>query len=458
MTLDPEQRIAALRGQKSLRAETADMLYRLLRDPRRAVWEDACYMAGRRAVREAAAYDMIAELLEGPLRELRLRGVIALAAMAESRPDPVAGFFEQALADEEYGGAETGRSGDPVLLDALLGLLPRLPPAIGAELFLRAARDAREPVRAAAAASVGQWTEALPSGALIELAHDPSALVRSSLAYAVCAILDNYEAFQAATFLADDERSYIREFLARELPRIETATPLLARLAQDPEPRVRDAVHLGDGGSPRLFQPSVDDPASYRRTTVLEHDIDAHPEQTIDLLRPLLGDEDGLAVLGSLSHLARNADVAALARGLRQLLEPAHLGPEERMHAVFELLGQPRHPAAAAFKAFISYALDALRVRRPAQAVAWAAQVRAETAYVETSAWLDGLGRLCEVAEAMDGWVGALSDALTWLDQSAEAIRTDFLLPERMILLLVVERWSDMLDQEIQDQVAGVTS
>lgn len=450
--MEPQRSIQSpLQAGRTLRVETSDLLYRLLRDPRRAVWEDACYMAGQRAIRDPRAFNMVNDLLQGPLRELRLRGVLALASMADGRPDVVAEFFLSGLADADY--AE-----DPVLMDALCTLPAHLPSEIGTDLLTRAARDEREAVRAAAAASVSLWAE-IPNGLLFELALDPSSLVRCSLAFAVCRVIERDEAQQAAMLLADAEETFLREFLARELPRTDATIDLLAKLAADPDPRVRDTARVGIPDEDAAAAQFGEQPTAwYSRVSALEQRLDKHPEETFDILRPLLDSEEGLAVLDPLSHLCRNTDVGALCRALRQLLEPGHMRAEERMLTVYEMLGQPSHPAAAAFKTLIAYTVDALRVRHPSHAVMWAARIRAETAYVEAAAWLDGLGRLCDLAEAMEGQFESLSDALALLDESAASIRAEFALPERMILLLVIERWSDMLDQEIQDQVAGVTS
>ncbi|MEW6284221.1 MAG: hypothetical protein AB1758_36745, partial [Candidatus Eremiobacterota bacterium] len=162
---------------------------RLVRDQNRSVWEAACRAVGRRAHSEPAAGSMLGDLLTSPVMEMRLRGLVALGALAPYRPDEVLEFLQQRLEEAAW-------NPDPVLLEAILTLLPQLPEGQGIDLMATALEDGRDPVRAAAAGALVHW-QSWPWASLVRLVTDPSLIVRASMVKVLSRFVPQDEALQA---------------------------------------------------------------------------------------------------------------------------------------------------------------------------------------------------------------------------------------------------------------------
>ena len=436
---------ALMATPEALQPFQVEMLRRHAREPEAEVWALATQALGLRAGAEPLVAAALEEMLLAPLAEVRLRGVRALETLAAHHPEPVIGFVRESL---------NGDVADPVLAEAVLAVLPHLDRGEALEMLERALCDEREAVRAAAVASLAAWPER-PTVGWTELARDPSPLVRAGLAQVLIPVDTFGEAADAWHALATSEEPYVRAFVADALRAAGDGNPdpLLEALTHDAAPLVRAAATglLPTGAT------GATAPSAFSRLQDLERSLDDVPAHALETLAALLEQGDALDTLQALSHLARSRALAALCRALGVLAETTNERPTERLARACTALEEGGiDEATTGFGRFAHASLHALRAPDVAHIVAWGALERAKPMVEMSAAAALGLALLDGVATCLEQ--GRLADALLTLEEGAPQVQRESRPPERMISLMVIERWTELLENEIEQTVAGVSS
>lgn len=422
-----------------------DMLVRHARDPDPDTWALATQVLGLRAGTEPTVRLAVEELLLAPVAELRLRGVNTLGALAETHPDEVMTFIRDGLASETLDGVQA---------EALLSLLARLALEDALPILEGSLLDGRDMVRAAAVSSLAAWP-VWPQLALDPLASDPSPLVRANLALALSRADRVDEAADAWRTLAASEEGYVRAFVADAL-RAAPSGPsagMLEALAADADLLVRDVA----AGRPPAPAAAMAEPSAFSLLQDLERQLDEAPAEAVERLRQVMERPDAVETLGLLSHLARRRTIGELCGALAVIVEPTPERPAERLARVMAALdARVADEATAGFGRFVLAGLRALEAHSAEQIVVWVD--------LEGATPLLGLTETAAVAMTLFAQVGTnlrrglLSDALFALEEGSHQVRSEFRLPERLIALTVIDRWTELIETEIEQTVAGVSS
>lgn len=424
-------------------AEQLLQLHRLVRDPAPQVWTAAAETLGRRAVRDPRARAEVVELLESPNWELRLRGLSALRLVGEADSTDVLPFLEQRLEEAAW-------LGDAAQLDAVVQTMAWLE---GEQLAERLLDDPRETVRAALAAHLEGASPAL----LHRVAQDESPRVRVALASAVGSFSPLPD--DLVWTLAADPDPLVRLALADELPRDDEGTAaFLEILQQDSDPLVREAAQF-DQDQPRTLPVEPWDAAPMTRLQELEEILDANPDEPLEALRPVLETLDAVT-LERVAEIARDPELAAFCRVLAML---APISGMTRVHArerVLEALGalstQPGSPGVRSFQAFLAACLRAAEVEDARSLRSWTPGALDELP--EGGARI-ALLRLLEIVNPLHSPTCAdLSTAGAALDELRFQVDRDLPEPERTLLRLVAETWSELIEWSIQRMLAGAES
>jgi len=417
------------------------LAHRLLRESSARVWQAACAALGRRAGWDGQAREELVALLASPSWEMRLRGVRALHLVAPGdSPEELKRFLEERL--EEAVGA-----GDVVLLDAVVrGLI-----VFHGRTSL--VQDPRELVRAAAVVYLEGQEESL----LEQAARDPSVRVRVALA---STLADRESIPLSATWiLLADSEPVVRSTLAEALnPQDPAALPFLEALRQDPEPLVREAV-LANADSLRTVPevPWVQSPLA--RMAELEQALDAHPDQPLEALREVLEMQDA-AGLAELAEVARDPDLADLCRALSVLTPLGRLLPAHARTCMLEALGHlpAWSPLAGVrqLRALLIAWLRAAEVESVEDLLAWepGEEEMPDGPATEVLRRLAGISaRLGDQACCAD-----LAEAEAELDELRFGVERDLPEPERAMSCLVIQAWSETLQQGIDGWMRGAES
>lgn len=422
-----------------------DLLIRHARDPDPDTWTLATQVLGLRAGLEPALRLSLEDLLRAPVAELRLRGVNALGTFAENHPEEVMGLVREALASENL---------DAVQAEALFSLLPRLAPDDAMPLLEVSLGDPREMVRAGAVASLAAWP-AWPQVALEPLAGDASPLVRANLALALSQVDRVDDAGEAWRALAASEEGYLRAFVADAL----TAAPsgshgrLIEALAADVDGLVRDVA----AGCPPAPATGRSEPSAFRVLQDLEHQLNEAPALAVERLRAVMERPDGVETLRLLSHLTRRRAIGELCGALAVIVEPTLERPAERLARVLATLDESlADEATAGFGRFVLAGLRAIEAHCAEQIVLWGDLEATTPPLGLTDAAASAMALFGQVATSLRD--GLLSDALHALEEGRPHVRSEFRLPERLIALTVIDRWTELIETEIEQTVAGVSS
>lgn len=414
----------------------SDQLRRKLRDPEPRVWKDACTVLGRQAVHDVAAQEELRHLLDCPYGELRLRGVAALAALAEREPDGTREFIHQCL-------QEPALERDSVLADALFTLLGHLPEDDAHSLLEAALYDPRETVRAAVACSLGQWC-GWPVASLLRLARDPSPLVRCTLALSLPALRHHDTAEEAIEVLRQSPEEYVRLFVEEALAAAEKPSVRSSRPAPAQDAWI-DASAVTERLSKRLDEPDC----RVRLVINAEELFCRHPLDVLEIVHPLLDRPGILSLLDQVAWLARDPHVAALCRTLHAVLQPGVVDGEQRLRDLRHALVGQRGRRAAAFRAWADECHAALTAHSMQDLERWARRV---------SPYRYGpLLDLVTVVEAQHGSRG-LENALSNMQGVSTQIQRAYAMPERHLVLMVAESWSELLHEELARLTEKVAS
>lgn len=418
-------------------------LHRLVRDAAPEVWNAAAETLGRRAVRDGGARAEVVELLDSPNWELRLRGLRALRLAGEADAAEVMPFLEQRLEEAAW-------LGDAAQLDAVVQAMAGHE---GEGLAERLLDDPRETVRAALAAHLHGASPEL----LHRVARDESPRVRVALASAVGSFDPMPD--DLLWTLAADADPLVRLTLADELPRDDEASvAFLEILQQDADPLVREAAQF-DQNQPRTLPPEPWDAAPMTRLQELEELLDANPDEPLEALRPVLDSLDAVT-LERLAEIARDPELAAFCRVLAML---APLSGMTRVHArerVLEALGilstQPGSPGVRSFQAFLAACLRAAEVEDVRSLRAWTPGALDE---LPDGGARVALLRLLDIVNPLSSPTCAdLSTAAAALDELRFQVDRDLPEPERTLMRLVAETWSELIEWSIQRMLAGAES
>lgn len=417
----------------------ARMVYRLVRESCPEVWKTACQALGQRASWDRLARAEVLELLASPCAELRLRGVWALPtrSCADDSGDTLA-FLEARL-------EEAATRGDAVLLDAVVRSLLRVEGQAGL-----LAQDPREVVRAALAVHACE----LAAGHLEDLAGDESMRVRVALASS----LGNGPDWPAtlAWQLAADPDAEVRATLAESLdPEDPALQPLRAVLMADRDPLVVEAVQA----TPQSLRTLPDLPwasADLGWPVQQEEVLFANPERPLDALRPVLESADR-ALLERLAQTARDPDLGAVCRAAAAL---DGLGGQFPAHArthLLEALGclpeASVHEGVRQLRSLLAACVRAAEVEDVAELRAWDPGDPEEMPGGPAGEALLQLQDISGNLTSID--CAALCEAAALLDDLRVRIEADLPEPERSMLCLVVQTWSETLQQGIDRLLAG---
>lgn len=433
----------ALGQGSSCSADQLRQLHRLVRDPVTEVWLEAADALGRRAARDGRARAEVVALLESPSWELRLRGLAALGALGEAGSGEVLPFLEERL-------EESARLGDAAQLDTLVQLMAHLE---GEDLADRLLHDPRELVRAAVSPHLAR---AAPE-TLHRAARDPSVRVRVALASAVGSFEPLPE--DVVERLASDPDPLVRAALADELPRGEAfADAVLAMLGEDADPLVREAAWL-DGDEPRTLPPEAAEAAPMTRLQELEECLDESAEDPLEALRPVLGALDS-QTLERLSEIARDPELAAFCRVLALVVPISGMSRPEARERLLEALGamppEPESPGIEAFGNLLAACVRGAEVEHPEALRFWSPGP--EEDLPEGGVRVALLGLLDIAGALRESTCALLTTAGADLDELKFRAERDLPEPERSLLRLVAETWSETLEWSIQRMLAGAES
>jgi hypothetical protein len=451
--LSPEARTSLALALEALEghweAWHLDQAYRLARDPARSVWEPVCRALGSRAGRQEEVLAALEDLLFSPVREIRQRGIVALARAAPLKPAEVAGFVAARL-------EEMRRHPDPVLLDSLLAVVAALPAGQGAALAQSCLTDDSESLRAAAAARLGRLGLPLESW-LVRLAADPSPLVQAALVETLAALEPSPAVVEAWSLLAASADPRVRERVAEELPRTRSElAPLLLRLLGDADEAVRLAAARGP------LSPScpaaASDPApgelpSPDTVRAVEEHLEAHPSQVYAHLRLLLEREDAPGLLRMLAEMAGDRSLASLCRAIHSLLWWGE--PDRRrwlLRSIGILADQPADSPAGAFRAFLELCLAGVEVRGLEDIQSWAARASTSCLDLLDPASREVLEQLVLVGQAA-GEVGLLE--LSGVAGGLVSVCEGCPAPEGQVLEAVAEVWTRLISARLQQLLEG---
>jgi hypothetical protein len=435
-----------------------EALQRQVRDQQPNVWQEACRALASLAATSFAAYEEIRRLLQCPYGELRIRGLHALAHLAQERPAEVRQFIAECLGEPEI-------ESDPVFADAVFGLLARLPLEMACRIVEDAVDDPRETVRAAAASSLAAW-RGWRGPLLVVYAHDPSPMVRTSLALALRRLRDVAEAGEALEALAASPEPYVRSFLAEvmEEQAPEPATPQRARglgAGLLPEAgRGQSAARKVRGEQPLLgldlqsvgarLGRLLDEPDCRVRLVVSVEELFAeHPENIIEILYPLLERPGMASLLDQVAWLARDPSAASLCRALHAFLCPSMESTAHLLKGLQSALEGQRGGQSAVFGVWVRECASAAASRTLDEISRWARQVDGR----RYAPLID----LVAAIEEADGMVG-LEAVLSGADSVYAAIDDVYEIPVRRLVRMVAETWFERLDDELQELIAGVHS
>lgn len=436
------------------------MAQRLVRDVHRSVWEAACQAVGRRAHDEVAAAQLLGELLTSPVMEMRLRGLAALGALAPNRPEEVLSFLEQRLDEAAF-------HTDPILLEGILALLPLVPEGRGIDLMASALEDEREGVRAAAAGALIHF-QSWPWASLVRLVTDPSVNVRASMVNVLARFVPQDEALQALALLAAAPESPLRELVARELPRnVPQVQYILGSLANDPDPRVREAALTDNPAGEPLErpEPSIGDlllepHPGLVAATALENRMDANPDGALEELRPLLAKPGMLVTLGLLGEMARNVSNRLLCRALHALFSTRTEEPARRLLRMLGILTEETgNGPGGQLKRLVWLSIQAFDADSLEKIILWGRRIeRGEAEGLNPSAHrlLSQLGRM---ARNLDDGFGMVALAQAGSELTALTAELSSLAdPEREILQIVIEKWREFFSEGMHELLVGASS
>ncbi len=420
-------------------AEEARLAYRLVRESCPEVWQTACQALSQRACWDPRARAEVLELLASPCPELRLRGLWALQSQIRSdETGDTLAFLEERL--EEAAG-----SGDAAMLDAVVRCLAGVPGQAA-----RLAQDPREIVRSALAVHAG----ALAPELLEELAGDTSVRVRVALASA-SGTLASWPPGLVWRLAADGDAE-VRCTLAEALDPEEPAlAPLRAVLLADPDPLVAEAAQA----TPESLRTLPDRPWASQSPSwpgQLEEFLFANPDQPLEALRPVLESRDR-DLLERLAQTARDPDLAAVCRAAVALDGMGGQFPAQARTQLLEALGNLPSDSALGgvrrLRNMLAACVRAAEVEDPADLMTWDLGDPDEIPIGPAG---EALLRLLEVSGSLTSIdCAALSEAAARLDDLWVGIDRDLLEPERSIVCLVVQTWSETLQQGIDRLLAG---
>lgn len=475
-------------------------MHRSLRDPGSTVWREACTALGARAFSSPEAREELLRMLQCPCRELRLRGAVALAGLAPLDAEGARELAQQYLLDET-----TWQ--DPLLADALFALLPDLPAQFSQDLLSIALAPENVVARASMAASLGgcwKWPEHLPE----TLANDPSPHVRASLVLSLPSLRGHPSAENARHLLETSDEEWLRTFVEDEFepppmagPDPETQAPEDAPALEseaddvahaepmppDPSPDPTDAeadasppspseepgpAHEDENAEqepPEDEEPPVEDPLAVETealvqqalaslesrdcpmhlTVRVEAFLDAHPELVIETLRPLVSSPGALSLLDGLAYLARSLEVGQTCRVLHRMLVPSREHADRRLQDLAAVLHAQHGERADLVRERTAATREALCLRGPRDMLAWLARREAGGDRM----WAP-LGEALQGLECGTGMV-ALQEALAQFEQGIHPATDDNARLWDVLFGMVVEAWTEILDQEIQNQVSG---
>jgi len=427
----------------ALDAQDRESLYREVRDRDPDIWEPACLRLGVVAGSSQDAYTALCDLLISPVRELRLKGLVALRTMAPTRPEEVLSFLSDRIEESRI-------SYDPILLDAAFFVFAALPDQIGQRAVSAYLQDQSEEVRAAAATALPFWPE-WPAGTLLRLAQDRSVLVRAGLISALNSLQETSEKSRAIQALSDSHDPHLKILLS-ELKGHSVAE--IEKPAFQPlnETRVREIIRTlppPPSGVMEFGQSLDDNPASY-----------------LEILRAGLDDPGAAFVLLQLAEVCRDSSLGTLFRTWHRILTVE--SPELPLQVLGVLEGADECEFLEPLRRFIKACAQASCCSSSTDMVTWSCTRQIASAAHSlwnpstqnnlsisplAHKWLDRLTKLAaEFQEINLIQLSSLENELSDLKVELEAGCPR---PERDILLNVVAGWQDVLQRDT-DNMLGV--
>ncbi|MEW6283365.1 MAG: hypothetical protein AB1758_32450, partial [Candidatus Eremiobacterota bacterium] len=239
-------------------------------------------------------------------------------------------------------------------------------------------------------------------------------------------------------------------------------------LRNDPEPRVQEAAHsadpAGESRQPReldLNEMLLAPHPGLLAAQTLEAQLDANPAQGLEVLRPLLGKPGILVTLSLLGEMARNQSNRLLCRALHALYASRQDEPARRLLRVLGILSEEtgRGPSAQ-LKRLVWVCIQAFDADSLDKMIEWGHRLGSEP--------LDGLPEsshrplslLSRLASNLGGGFGmtALAEATTDLQGVGAELARYCLDPEKEILQMVVDRWSQFFAEGMHELLVGVNS
>lgn len=429
-----------------LDANKLEVFHREVRDPDPAVWEPACRRLGGEAGRDQASYGVMCELLTSSLRELRIRGLVAMREVASVKPREVLMFLADRIAEARV-------SYDPLILEAVFSVYPGFPGQLGRKAVSGYLADASEGVRAAATSALRYWPE-WPDGTLYRLATDGSLLVRASLVGVLAELPDSLDKREALEVL-------------REAPEPELSA-LLEEFVTGPASRparTRPAT-LNEEQACEVLSSTRPTPLDVQR---FEQTLIEEPEAALGLVREGLDEPGGALVLKQLGDLCRDRSLATLFRAWSRILSWQGGSGGGLMLQVMGILDSALGSRLLApLRGFVKSCLEAVECENCGEIAIWARTRQAGD--IVRTLWFGEhpdrltlareahvqLDRLVEVGKDLDGFglyqLSHLGSSLVGLAQQIEVACPR---PERDLLLAVVLQWQAMVGRETERLLGG---
>lgn len=419
-----------------------DALKRALRDPSEALWRAACAELATLAVDEYLAREEIQRLATCPNAELRLRGIHALAYLAEQCPEEARQIFFELLEEEE---AET----DPVFTEALFQIVAHLPPQMACHIVDDLCDDGRETVRSAVAGALLSFRGWRP-GLVVDLARDPSDQVRCTLALTLASVEKTAEVAQALAILEAAPEPHVRAFVAEACapPRVAPPRASAGNAAPATVGLLRGAF------DPRLTSSRLavllrDAPCSPALAAEVEEVFALHPRHAGEVMLALIETVGLPSLLGQLVWMARDPEVAALCRILHPLCAAFAEVSEHTPRLLLEALEGQQGLHTSALRDVAGQCVSATRASDVDAIIRWASTADA-----------NALAPLVQIAEALQECtdLALLSEVHASLPGFAARLEAEEPVLHRHLMRAVIGRWGDVIDSSLEEMVSEMTS
>jgi len=396
---------------------------------------------------DQGAYSAMCDLLLSPVAELRLKGLVALRAMAPSRPDEVLKFLSDRV-------AEARTTQDPLLLDATFLVFAALPQPLGQPVVERYLEDLNEAVRAAAVSALSFWGE-WPDGTLQKLARDPSELVQAGLITVLHHLEDS-----------PDKQAAVEALRNSSNPHLDGLLEDLLSAPREPVTVVEDSP-LDEEGILRLLHERAPSPLQVRR---LGQALEQDHGFCLGLLRQGLEAPGGALVVRLLSDTCCDTGVSTLLGVWSRYLErPDGFSTQGLTLQILGVLeGHSKDPFLEPLREFVAACATAQDCTSGRELVAWSCtqQVRVAAVSLWNPQSLEGHSLASEAHQWLLSLAGigagleevtlfGLSSITAGLTSIGSEIQADCPRPERDLLLAVVESWQQIVDRETEALMGG---